>query len=97
MADTLCNAVGCTSARHRSQFMCLPHWTRLPAPLRQQINATWRAYQGAGMGERGAALLDYHQACDEAKRWTAEGEGRLGDFTPEAPRFQRLLERMEGE
>lgn len=87
-----CQAVGCQHPRKRSQFFCLPHWRQLPQPLRSQINRTWGAYGKAEGDARAEAWLDYIEACDEAKRWTAEGEGRLGQFVPDAPRIRTLRE-----
>jgi len=34
--------------------------------------------------------LDYMEARDEARRWTAEGEGKLAQFAPDAPRIRAL-------
>ncbi|MDP3853179.1 hypothetical protein [Phenylobacterium sp.] len=89
MPAIICQAVGCACTRRSSQFMCTDHWKRLPMPLRTQINACWRAWR-RGEGERDALWLDCIEAWDEAKRWTAEGEGRLGQFVPDAPRIRAL-------
>ena len=93
MPAILCHAVCCTAARKRSQFMCLDHWRRLPHALREQINTTWRAWQ-ARENDGSALWLAYVEACDEARdeatRWTAEGEGRLAQFEPDAPRIRML-------
>lgn len=90
MPPLTCQAVGCTAPRKRWQFMCTAHWKALPRPLAQQVNATWRAFQNRAHGDH-QPLLDYREATDEARRWTAEGEGLLADFQPEAPRLRRLL------
>lgn len=87
----MCNAVGCAAHRARSQFMCRPHWAALPQPLKSRINQTWRAFRARDPGSH-AEILDYTEACDEAKRWTAEGEGRGHLFVPELPRLERLYE-----
>lgn len=92
MSPLTCQAVGCTAERKRWQFMCTAHWKRLPKPLRDQVNATWRAFQNRERGQEAAALiLDYREATDEARRWTAEGEGKLAEFAPEADRFRKML------
>lgn len=92
MAATLCHAVGCNVSRKRGQFMCLTHWRRLPHALRDQVNATWAAWQ-ARENDGSALWLAYVEACDEARRWTADGEGQLAGFEPDAPRI-RLLHAM---
>lgn len=90
MAECVCRAVGCTTSRKRSQFMCLPHWRALPKLLRDQINATWRAWQSRTVGQGERLMLDYTEACDEARRWMAERDGQLAAFTPELPRLTAL-------
>lgn len=94
MARTIhCQAVGCGTLIAPGRFMCRPHWYALPAKLRAQINATWRARKaGADEGIRANAprILAHVEACDEARRWTADGEGHLADFTPDAARLVRL-------
>lgn len=92
MPTIVCQAVGCTHPRKAQAFMCLGHWRALPQPLRRQINATWRAYNKAEGDARADTWLDYIEARDEARRWTAEGEGRIGQFEPDAPRIRALRE-----
>jgi len=87
--EPLCHAVCCTVRRKRGQFMCLNHWRRLPHALRDQINATWRAWQ-ARENDGSALWLAYVEACDEARRWTAEGEGHIAQFEADAPRIRAL-------
>lgn len=91
MTALVCQAVGCRASRRRSQFMCSAHWKALPKPLRDQVNGTWRAFQNRRHGDH-SAIVDYREATDEARRWTAEGEGQLAGFEPDAPRLKRLLE-----
>lgn len=91
MPTIVCQAIGCTHPRRASQFMCIDHWKALPQPLRAQINATWRVW-GKAHGDRSALWLDYIEARDEARRWTAEGEGRIGQFEADAPRIRALRE-----
>ena len=94
MPATLCHAVGCNVSRKHGQFMCLTHWRKLPHALREQVNATWRAWQARTANRNSSALwLAYVEACDEARRWTAEGDGQLAGFEPDAPRI-RLLHAM---
>ncbi len=93
MPAIICQAVGCGAGRKSSQFMCTPHWKALPLPLRTQVNATFRAWRKAALPERSQAWLDYNEARDEARRWTAEGEGRIGQFTPDAPHMRAAMER----
>ena len=96
MPAITCQAVGCACARKSSQFMCTPHWKALPLPLRRQVNATWGAYRAATGDARSEAWIDYIAARDEAQRWTAEGEGRLGQFTADAPRLRALAGLRKG-
>ncbi|MDR3510680.1 MAG: hypothetical protein P4L73_03540 [Caulobacteraceae bacterium] len=93
MTIIVCQAIGCTAPRKSSQFMCLPHWKALPLILRQQINRTWGAWRAAEGDARRLRWVDYIEARDEARRWTADGEGRLGQFEPDAPRIRRSYER----
>lgn len=95
MPTIVCQAVGCTCRRKASQFMCSTHWKALPAPLRHAINATWRGWRKCE-GDRSEAWLDYMVARDEARRWTADGEGRIGQFEADAPRI-RMLREMRAE
>ena len=93
MPAIICQAVGCCNPRQSSQFMCKPHWFALPRPLRTAINTGWRDYNKADSERRSQAWLDYIVARDEARRWTAEGEGKLAQFEPDAPRVRALHER----
>ena len=90
MPPITCQAVGCCNARSPSQFMCKRHWFALPRALRTQVNATWRAWKAAEGEDRSLRWIDYNEARDEATRWTAEGEGKLADFEPYAPRLRKL-------
>lgn len=108
MPKLSCQAVGCPCARQRWQFMCTAHWKALPGPLRAQVNATWRAFQTRKAGEGPELILAWTEACDEARRLTADREGKLADYVPELPRLQarrdairdhagiRMGEQMEG-
>lgn len=84
----VCNAVGCDREMPgRGSLMCRAHWFAVPAILRRQVNATWAAYQ-----KRDGEYLDYIEARDEALRFVAEGEGKLADFKPDAPRIRAMQE-----
>lgn len=96
MAKLICQAVGCTVERKRWQFMCTAHWKALPGPMRTQVNATWRGFQNRAHGDH-QPIIDYREATDEARRWTAEGEGRLADFAPEATRLKALYGAIDGD
>jgi len=90
-----CQAVGCSHPVARGRFMCRPHWYGLPAPLRRHINATWRDRQKhapAGVRAQAPFILAHVEACDEARRWTADAEGRLAHYIPDALRLRRLYE-----
>lgn len=87
----LCNAVGCDARRSRGQFMCRPHWFKVPPILRQRVNQTWGAWHNRA-GDGPALWLDYIEATDDARKAVAEAEGRLAAFTPDLPRIKRLHE-----
>ncbi|HEV8163963.1 MAG TPA: hypothetical protein VGR74_05870, partial [Actinomycetota bacterium] len=70
-----CQAVGCINPIKRGQFLCTAHWHGLPLPLRRQVNDTWSRRRRAMSDKR--AIIDHVEACDEARRFIAEGEGRL--------------------
>lgn len=89
-AEFPCQAVGCTATLKRGQFLCRPHWFGLPRPLRRQVNATWGVRRKASGPGRAQAIIDHVQACDEARRYTADKEGRLDAFVPDASRIKRL-------
>lgn len=69
--------------------MCRPHWFALPLPIRQRINETWAAWKATGLWDT-AKALDYIEITDEARRWAATQAGRLDEYEPELPRWQRL-------
>lgn len=85
-----CQAVGCAAQLKRGQFLCRPHWFGLPQPLRQEINRTWGLRRKATGDGRNQAIIDHVEACDEARRYTADKEGRLAAFIPDAVRIKRL-------
>lgn len=89
-----CQAVGCSHPVQTSRFMCRPHWLALPYPLRRQINETWgkrqRASKSSGVRTAAPFVIAHVEACDEARRWTAEGEGRIAEYQPDAARLTRL-------
>lgn len=90
-----CQAVGCGEHVSPGRFMCRSHWYGLPAPLRQHIDATWRARkagQDAGVRANAPRIIAHVEAGDEARRWTADVEGKLADYTPDAARIRRLYE-----
>jgi hypothetical protein len=87
-----CKAVGCTARRGGSGFLCRDHWYGLPIPLRRDINAKWRAYRAHDGDDARPLFIDYVAACDEAIRLTADREGALADFTPDAPRLRAISE-----
>ncbi len=93
-----CDAVGCGMPVDGGRFMCRPHWFGLPAPLRRQINACWRAFRSAHGEQRSERLIEHAEACDEAIRLTAVGEGRPppSDTDQRAPRLKRLHQMREG-
>jgi hypothetical protein len=90
-----CQAVGCGGQLKRGQFLCRPHWYGLPQPLRTQVNATWKVRRAASGPGRNQAVIDHVEACDEARRYTADKEGRLSDFTPDAARIEPLNPSLE--
>lgn len=90
MASFPCQAVGCAGQLKRGQFLCRPHWFGLPQPLRQQVNATWAVRRKATGAGRNQAIIDHVEACDEGRRYTADKEGRLADYLPDAARIKRL-------
>ena len=64
-----CPAAGCGISIRRGVFMCREHWFQVPAPLRRQINDTWRAFkQAEATAAKLGALRDYREATDEAVR-----------------------------
>lgn len=88
-----CQAVGCTQTISSGRFMCRAHWFALPMPLRQNVTATWRARQKAsakGVRASAAQIIAHVEACDEARRLTADREGRMQGFTPDADRIKRI-------
>ena len=94
-----CQAVGCGVGIGPGRFMCRPHWFGVPAPLRQQINACWRAFGRASGSARSERLLDHAEACDEAIRLTAEKEGKPAPSRADqrAPRLRLLRDMRESE
>lgn len=88
-----CQAVCCQTAIAKARFMCQPHWYALPKPLRDQVNATWRVRQRAaakGVRASAAHIIAHVEVCDEARRLTAEREGMMQWFAPDADRIKRL-------
>ena len=63
-----CRIEACTEQIPRSQLMCGPHWSEVPKPLRDEVNAAWRAYN-----RKGASLGPLLEAQDEAQR-VVEGD-----------------------
>lgn len=96
MPSRPCQAVCCKATVQPGRFLCSPHWHALPKPLRDQVNATWRARQRASAGgvRAGAQYVVAHvEACDEARRFTAEREGVLEQYRPDADRIKRIYAR----
>lgn len=40
-----CGAPGCEVVVSRGMLMCHTHWAMLPAPVRHQVNLTWRRFR----------------------------------------------------
>jgi hypothetical protein len=55
--------------RRRGQLLCRECWFRVPRPLRQAVNATWRAYESAQTwDDRRSKFSAYRQNAEEATR-----------------------------
>lgn len=62
-----CPIPGCEATVQRGRLMCLSHWTGLPHKLRSAVNASWRDFRRADVGEpRLFHLRRYNAAADAA-------------------------------
>ncbi|EKE78454.1 hypothetical protein [Oceanibaculum indicum] len=48
----LCPVPGCEGIQKPGKLMCLPHWRRVPKPLKDAVWETWRAYEAAAKDRR---------------------------------------------
>lgn len=44
--DHECPKTNCGEQLPRGLLACRPHWYEIPKPVRDQVNRTWRAYNG---------------------------------------------------
>jgi len=65
-APRLCDAHKCTEVVVRGQLMCKPHWYSLPKPIRDEVWASWRAYQPSAV-----ARLDGMEIARRGMRYMA--------------------------
>ena len=75
-----CLAQGCTEEHGAHLFMCPRHWRMVPADLKAEINAAWRARKAAVTGD----AAKYRPAADRHERakraalaFVAEGEATM--------------------
>lgn len=84
MAKHNCQAVGCPKVITTTKLMCPPHWATVPADLRSEVYATFRAYERrcndpAPGAEVSAEKRAYYDARGRAVAAVARTEGRLRD------------------
>lgn len=65
-APRLCCAHNCRETVVCGQLMCKPHWLSLPKPIRDEVWASWRAYQ-----PRAVANLDGMEIARRGMRYMA--------------------------